>query len=241
MLQFTSNINSEKLCVHCLKKLTESTRDHVFPSSWYTNDTPNQIQRWTVPSCAGCNGKFGKLENELFIRLAPCIDPDVAKASGIKEKLFRSFGIGKNISDDERHIRTRKLKSLLGELQPYKGQKTFPGLGLHKGYPIETQMGMPIPVDYLLPVLQKIFRGAEYILGKRYIKPPFKIEVYHPHEEPPELSRLITMHAHSTSLGPGFEIQRVASNVGDLVVIYKAIVWGTITSYASIDSQTETS
>jgi len=235
MFQIALSVRGEKLCVHCLGQLTKPTKDHVFPSSWYTDDTPNEIQRWTVPSCVNCNGKFGKLEHELFIRLVPCIDPTKAEASGIKEKLFRSFGIGESISDAERAIRIKKLRGLLKEIQPYKGQKTFPGLGLHKDYPAETQKGMPIPVDYLFPVLKKIFRGTEYILGKRYIKPPYEINIYHVYEEPPEVSRLIKKYGYSKSLGPGFEIQRTASNTGDLVVIYKAIIWGTIISYASID------
>lgn len=225
----------EKLCIHCLIPLTKSTKDHVFPRSWYTDDTSLKIQRWTIPSCQNCNGKFGKLEEELFIRLAPCINPSKAEASGISRKLLRTFGIGEDISENERSIRKKKLESILQEVRPYEGQKPFPGLGLHDGYPPEIQKIIPVPVDYLIPVLEKIFRGTEYILGGRYIQPPHEIKIYHVDEEPTEVTKLIEKFGYSTSLGPGFIIQRAASSVGDLVILYKAIIWGILISYASID------
>ena len=100
------------LCVHCLKNLDKDTKskDHVFPSSWYTDDTPSNIQRWTVPSCADCNNSFGKLEKDLFVRLAMCIDPKQAKAVGINKKLMRTFGIGPDTTDltnQEKEIRKK--------------------------------------------------------------------------------------------------------------------------------------
>jgi hypothetical protein len=57
-------------CVHCGNELADETRDHVFPASWYPSTTPPEVQRWTVPSCTKCNGGLGKMERELFIRLA---------------------------------------------------------------------------------------------------------------------------------------------------------------------------
>jgi 5-methylcytosine-specific restriction endonuclease McrA len=70
-------------CVHCLKPLEKKTKDHVFPSSWYPETTPANIQRWTVPSCAECNGKFGEMEKELFIRAVICVGPVKGEAAGL--------------------------------------------------------------------------------------------------------------------------------------------------------------
>ena len=165
-------IPKEKFCIHCLTPITKLTKDHVFPRSWYTDNTPPEIQRWTVPSCQNCNEKFGKLEKELFIRLSLCIDPNKAEASGVNKKLLRTLGFGENISNKEKVIRKKKLENILLEVRPYEGQKPFPGLGLHEGYSPEMEKIIPVPEQYLIPVLEKIFRGTEYILGERYIKPP---------------------------------------------------------------------
>ena len=50
--------------------LTEATKDHVFPSSWYPDTTADDVQRWTA-----CNGHFGELEKKLLVFLAYCINP----------------------------------------------------------------------------------------------------------------------------------------------------------------------
>jgi hypothetical protein len=232
------NNNTEQLCVHCLTALPKNaiTRDHVFPSSWYTDNTPGTIQRWTVPSCRPCNGKFGELEKELFIRLALCLDPTKAEASGINKTLRRSFGIGSGISEKEKQIRKKLLEKVLGESKPYAGEETFPGLGLHKGFPPEIQRTILFRADCLFAVLEKVFRGCEYVLNnQRYVKPPYSIQLYHVHEEPPDVATVINKFATTSSLGPGFEVKRAAAHDDEHVVLYKATVWGTIISYASIN------
>jgi hypothetical protein len=81
-------------CVHCRKAIKKKTKDHVFPRSWYPKTTPANVQRWTVPSCADCNGKFGELEKELFIKAAMCVGPVKAEAAGLSRKAVESLGVG---------------------------------------------------------------------------------------------------------------------------------------------------
>ena len=228
-------------CIHCLKDLDKNSKskDHVFPSSWYTNDTPANIQRWTVPSCLSCNNRFGKLEKDLFVRLAICIDPQQAEAAGITRKLMRTFGVGPDTGDltnEEKEIRKKLLEEVLKDSFPYEdGIRSFPGFGPHDGFPPEMQRAIKIPVDLLTPVLEKIYKGVEYKLANgRYITNPDKLKVYHVDEEPEEVSALINKFAKDASLGPGFKIFRVASDQ-TTIVLYKAIIWGKWISYASLD------
>src|SRR5271155_3734122 len=82
-------------CVHCHEPLKKKrTKDHVFPRSWYPRTTPANVQRWTVPSCGSCNGKFGEMEKELFIRLVLCVGPVKAEASGLSRAALESLGVG---------------------------------------------------------------------------------------------------------------------------------------------------
>jgi len=224
-------------CVHCLKEIEKSSKDHVFPKSWYTDNTPSHIQRLTVPSCIDCNNKFGKLEEELFIALAGCVDPKQAEASGINFKFKRALGIERgNLTRYEQVIRKRKAQKLLKKFVPYDSIRTkpFPGLGPHEGYPSDKQMAMPVPKE-LIPVLEKIFRGLEYKLNnKKYIGHPYVLKVYHVDEEPPELERLFNSFGKKEEFGPGFKVQRASAVEDEEVVIYKSIIWGKLESYASI-------
>ena len=140
-----------KRCVLCLNYSSNITKEHVFPSSWYTNSTPDWVQRWTVPTCKSCNGKFGKMEQKLLVRLGLCTDPDKAEAYGIAKKILRSFGIGvDNLPLEEVGIRRKLLKEVLSELKPYtKDLKFFPGFGLHEGFPPEMQLAIPPDIKRL--------------------------------------------------------------------------------------------
>lgn len=229
------------LCIHCLKSLDKNSRsrDHVFPSSWYSDDTPADVQRWTVPSCIDCNNKFGRLEKDLFVRLAMCVDPRQFEASGITKKLMCSFGVGsnaENLSSQEEEKRRRLLNGILEKTFPcFKGIRVFPGFGPHVGFPLEIQRAIKIPENLLMPVLGKIYRGVEYKLGnKRYVIEPERLKIYHVDEEPKEVAALINKFSITASLGPGFKVFRVGHEEAD-VVLYKAIIWGKWTSYASLD------
>jgi len=228
------------LCVHCLKGLDRNSKskDHVFPSSWYTDDTPSNIQRWTVPSCTECNNQFGQLEKDLFVRLAMCINPKQAEATGITTKLMRSFGAGldaSDLTDQEREIRKKLLVEVLKESFPYEdGIRSFPGFGPHAGFPLEIQRAIKIPERLLMPVLGKVYRGIEYKLASRYVTDSNKLKFYHVDEEPEEVSNLISKFGRVVSLGPGFQVFRVGHDKSN-VILYKTIIWGKWTSYASLD------
>src|SRR5437868_14538801 len=97
---------SDGKCIHCRKVMAEKTKDHVFPSSWYPDSTPANVQRWTVPSCARCNKDFGAMEEILLVRFGLCVDPRKQAALGIDKKVKRAFGIGvAGLSDSEKRIR----------------------------------------------------------------------------------------------------------------------------------------
>jgi len=97
---------SDGRCIHCRKPLTEATKDHVFPSSWYPDTTPDDVQRWTAPSCESCNGHFGELEKELLVFLACCINPTRPAAQGLYERARRTMGIGVDgLSNEEKTSR----------------------------------------------------------------------------------------------------------------------------------------
>ena len=135
------NVGTRTEAVHtpAASVLVEETRDHVFPRSWYPETTPGEIQRWTVPCCATCNNKLGRMEREVFTRLALCVDPRKAEVAGLSAKAMRSMGIGvEGLGAKEAEQRRAQKLKVIRSTVPYKaGIETLPGMGPHPGFPEE--------------------------------------------------------------------------------------------------------
>jgi hypothetical protein len=238
----------QERCVHCGQGLTEPTPehlpsertlDHVFPKGWYPETTPNNVQRWTVPSCRQCNNTYGNQERELFVRLALCVDPRKAEASGLSAKAVRSMGIGaEGITFGERERRKALKRRIIRAMKRHEpGTETFPGLGPHPGFPAHEQMEIGVPENLLVDVAKKIVRGCEYALANRIVEAPYEVGIYFVHEKDVEgqTARVFeSRSAKTTHLGPGFVVTRAEAQDEPNAAMYKIVVWGTIVIYASI-------
>lgn len=228
-------------CVHCGNTVAEATKDHVFPDSWYPEKTPNDTQRWTVPSCSACNNRLGSIEKKVFSRLALCIDPRKAEAAGLSTKVMRSLGVGVEGLDAEEAEHRRKQKlGLIAAIKPHDpaaSASTLPGLGSHPGFKDEELPQIRIPADLLNAVADKIVRGCEYSMASRIVEKPYGIQIFfvHDHNVPDELTRALNSSgAEKTHLGPGFSVIRVMAHDAPETVVYKITLWGTLVFYAVI-------
>lgn len=224
-------------CIHCRTALTHPTKDHVFPASWYPDSTPPNIQRWTVPSCAKCNHKFGAIEERPFVRFAMCVDPRKQAASGVWNKARRMLGIGvTGPSESEKRIRKALKDEILAKAKPYDGSAeahVIPGFGPHAGFPNAPQIQIEISAKDVYEVAKKILRGCEYWLADgRIIDPPYELEVYVPREIPEVLMRLL--QAGPDHLGPGCRIRRAVPVDEPMSPIYEILIWDTWKLFFSI-------
>jgi hypothetical protein len=240
MQSTTSNSPSQILanrCVHCRLVLVEQTQDHVFPKSWYPTSTPPEVQRWTVPSCEKCNRNLGKIEKELFVRLALCVDPRKVAVAGLSEKAVRSMGVrAKNLTIREMRHREALKSRIMKEIRPYKASTAdFPGLARHAGFPGVQQYQVEFPKKSIKAVAEKIVRGCEYMLSqKRIIEPPYLEQIYFADEANiPDVLKAFKSSG-PTHLGPGFRIARAAARDDAKSVMYKIDVWDTWTIYGVI-------
>jgi hypothetical protein len=227
-------------CIHCRKQLADATKDHVFPSSWYPDTTPDAVQRWTAPSCEPCNGYFGQLEKELLVSFACCIDPTKLAAQGLYERVRRAMGIGvEGLSEDEKRHRGAQRRKLLNDARPYSADTQphiIPGLGPHPEALAGSQMQITIPAESIYAVVKKIVRGCEYWLADgRIVESPYEIEVFFPTETPEVVRRLMAAFALGpVYLGPGLRIRRGGAQDDPLSALYELVMWDTLTAYASI-------
>lgn len=224
-------------CVHCLRFAAEITDDHVFPYSWYPDSTPSTVQRWTVPCCRPCNKELGKMESDLLVRLALCLDPASQPASGIAEKALRSLGIDAgDLSAKEKEHRENKRLKLKAEFIPVAESAQLPGAipGLTQGGP--TEYALPIPWAGLSIIAEKIARGCEYRLkDKKFVEPPYVVRTCV--TNPDEISPLFQSHRKEIDFGPGCWVTRVFAVEDPNVVRYRILIWGTLCFHVLFDHE----
>jgi len=224
-------------CIHCRTALTRPTRDHVFPASWYPDSTPPNIERWTAPSCADCNQKFGAMEEMLLVRFALCVDPRKQATSGVWNKARRTLGIGVNdLSQSEKRIRTALKDEILRNMKPYDGRAephVIPGFGPYTEFPMAPQIQIEIPATAVHEVAKKILRGCEFWLAHgRIVDPPYELDVYMVEETPEEISR--HLRSGPDYLGPGCRIRRAAPVDDPMSAIYEILIWDSWKVFFSI-------
>src|ERR1700680_4718573 len=111
-------------CVHCLQEVEERNSDHVFPLSFYPDSTPPNLEKWQIPSCIPCNSDYGKLEQDLSLKVGLCLDPFDPASASIVQKALRSLkpAAARDTRDARhRHHKRQKLLSLA-----YRELRRFP-------------------------------------------------------------------------------------------------------------------
>ena len=98
-------------CVHCLNDPGERNWDHVFPRSWYPNDTPKGLAKWQIPSCIPCNARYGKIESDFLSRVALALEPQHSGSLGVIETGLRSMkpAAGRNERDSAMRLTVDSL------------------------------------------------------------------------------------------------------------------------------------
>src|SRR5713226_6442926 len=103
-------------CVYCLKSVDRRNRDHVFPSSWYPDNTPQNVKRPQVPSCYDCNNCFSAIENDLLLRFMFCFGWTDARAEGIPNRALRSVDPAHAKNEKDRKHRLAKRRRVFREI-----------------------------------------------------------------------------------------------------------------------------
>jgi hypothetical protein len=173
-------------CVHCLKDSVDRNWDHVFPKSWYPDTTPENLEKWQIPSCIPCNSRYGKIEEDLIGRFALALDSKNPSSAGLVETAIRA--INPSAGRDERDVTARlaKQRKVLAEvfnLEEVADAQVLPGLGERWGRPPTEQKAIRIPGEKLMDMTRKIVRGHTYLDDSTFIEPPYEIECYLTEEE----------------------------------------------------------
>ena len=139
--------NSGK-CVHCLADFEEGSWDHMFPKSWYPDATPENLEKWKIPSCVKCNQRYSKIEGDLLSRVGLALDPHNPASASIVQAALRSLKASAGRDERDAAMRAARGKKIMGEM--LRGEKippesVLPGMGNRWNVPVEEQVGVKAP------------------------------------------------------------------------------------------------
>jgi hypothetical protein len=225
-------------CVHCLKDPVERNWDHVFPQSWYPNTTPENLEKWQIPSCVPCNSRYGKIEQDLIGRFALALDSKNPASAGLVETAIRAIDPAAGRDERDAGARLAKQRKVLADVfnvEEVADAQVVPGLGERWGRPSAEQKAIKIPGEDLMDMTRKIVRGHTYIDNNAFIEPPYEIECYLPEEKGlEEVKELLTSAGTEYKREPGLVIRRALVEGDRGTMLYEITFWDQFTTYAVV-------
>lgn len=224
-------------CVHCLGHFEELTWDHVFPEAWYPDTTPENLEKWKIPSCLPCNALHAKSESELLVRFGLCIDPDDSNNAGIVEKALRALSPASGENEKDVRARTAHRQKILnqvfeGEDIPY--QAVYPGFGPQPGIHDLTRVAVPISATGLRRLVEKIVRGITYLQDHKLVENPYKVEHFVLTDEGAAPIKDILTRFGKVYERPGITVTRAVVAEDQMTAVYAVGIWGRLTAYATL-------
>jgi hypothetical protein len=189
-------------CVHCLQYVQHPTSDHVFPKSWYPDSTPQNIEKWQIPSCSRCNEDYGRLEEKLLLKLAQGVDNDAVESLGVANKLLRAVNPSRGRDSVDASIRERELRSVLLSRHPPSGKN-----------PVVCMTGHPsgFVVDLYFHdierLVHKIIRGLIFMNLGRLVSQEYEIGSKPSLGEYPDFDGPVVSYGEPLACGPGIEVR----------------------------------
>jgi len=224
-------------CVHCLGVFDSRNWDHVFPVSWYPDTTPEDIEKWKIPSCEPCNSRYGSMEQDLLTRFGLCFGPEDWAASGIGEKAMRSLDPRHAKNPVDRVAREKLRQRIIDEIRGFDvpPDGIMPGFGPSPYLNYDSYHIVPIPKESVFAIGEKFIRGLTYVQKSAYISPPLGVRVFFAEEEDVrEVSDLILRAGEVHHRGPGLVIASAFAADAPTSSLWKIQAWGKWTIYGSV-------
>ena len=222
---------SRPLCVHCVRA-EGATDDHGIPVSWYPDGSQDNISRVKAPSCAACNTRLKRVEEEALIPLILSIDPCDPRAAGVAERVWRSMDPAAGRNDRDARAREAKKKRVTGAFfVPESSTGTFPGLGPEGRLPV----AMKIRAGAVEEVGEKITRVVLYARYGAHVAVD-RVVATHIVNRGPDEERIATLirGGDRIDVPPGVlvAIRRAQDDPGTVMAVVD--LWGHVRVFTSI-------
>lgn len=213
-------------CVHCLRDVDAITDDHLFPRSWYPTTTPQNIEKWKFPACVGCNREYGKLEEQLRLLFAACVDPEADAAAGIWAKALDSINPSKARSPldalKRKNARNRFFKRIR-KADPTWANSAIPEI--HADRP-KGNLALLVPVQETHKFIEKLVRGAIFLTEQRYVERSQEITVSLLRSEDSQpIVKLLEQFGELYERGPGIRIRKAVAQDARTNALFVFDIW----------------
>jgi len=228
-------------CVHCVRFFEELTWDHVFPESWYPDTTLPNLAKWKIPSCKPCNSEYGRLEDDLMIRIGLCLDPNDPKSLGIPQKAVRAISPQFAKDENDRLLRDAKRRQILGHAsfgRDVPDHGIYPNFGNVSNMPTENQIAVNISPESVRRLTEKIVRGITFLEDSLYIEWPYSVSFYALHDKDAfPVVDLIKRFGQVYANEPGIVVTRAVLPEDKLTSFYFIDIWGQFKMYAHVGKE----
>jgi hypothetical protein len=225
-------------CVHCLGDLADGSWDHMFPRSWYPDATPENLEKWKIPSCVACNQHYSKIEDDVLNRIGLALDAKNPASAGIVEAALRAMNPAAGRDERDVAAREARRKKMRGQMlhgEQIPQDAVIPGMGERWSRPVEEQMAVLVPKDGLEAISEKIVRGLVYREDNAYIEPPYEIDFFVVSEEAAkEFIELLDKHGKVFAREPGITIRRAVVDDDNRSALYELNFWQQFKTYATV-------
>ncbi len=213
-------------CVHCLQHVDALTADHLFPRSWYPTTTPTTLEKLKFPACGPCNKEYGRLEEDLRLLLAACVDPKSDAAAGIWAKAYDSISPDKARSELDKIKRQNAQKRFLKrvrEVDPSMARSAIPEI--HSDRP-KGGLALVVPAKETHRFIEKLIRGTIYLTEGRFIEQDQEVTVslLRPEDGDP-IVRLVEQFGELSELGPGIRIWKAVAQDAKTNSLFIFDIW----------------
>ncbi len=230
---------SNTRCVYCLENFEELTSDHVLPKSWYPDNTPDNLEKWQVPSCYKCNQEHGRNEEELLLRLGLHFDPQEGGFKNIAGKVSRSVNpiYGKSKRDRQKRLKQRnrvKKEVRRGLKINFSKSNILPGFGFNPDFALSEQPPILVPAEKLKKFGEKVTRGFFYWRNETYIEKDYDIRIFVIGGNLQQARELLRPYGKEYNCGTGIQII-VADCIDDKhSAVLEIIIWDRLRVHSAI-------
>lgn len=219
----------------------ERNWDHVFPVGWYPDTTPDNIDKWKVPSCVECNSELGRVESRFMTLIALTLDPKARETAGIPQKVLRSLKEEFARNEADARARVAAAKRVTGSIHrgPFQPENVYPTAGAKAAQASDDPVPFLIPKELFEKVTEKIVRGIMYVETGRFIEPPLRVLFFPdgPDMDTSEFVQVLRAHGKAVERGPGIKINYATAVEDGMSGLFEIVFWGgQVRTYASISA-----
>ena len=229
-------------CVYCLQEFEKLTDDHVIPRSWYPVTTPEDMEKFQVPACNGCNNHFSNIESKLLTVFALCLSPKTAETVGVSDPVMRSMKPGLARTEREKLHRSKKRENVLKHMKVFENESAIPQKAIYPEFGIQEDIeydryeAVMLDKNMLEEFIIKVVKGLTYRLNHTYIELTHQITIFSPDDNRRSIFEpILERYGDRYDRGPGVTIIRALPAEDPESSIWKIVLWGKFVTYATVD------